>query len=63
MLGDFVIQVRFRGDSETRVFEGRIEQIDTGQSAHFHTLEELEAFVVRHLPTSDLNDSSTQPGK
>jgi len=53
MQGDFVIQIRPDADLERGVFQGRIEHMDSSQSIHFRTVEELVAFIQRHLQTRD----------
>jgi hypothetical protein len=47
MLGDFVIQVRPDIDLDRGVFSGRVEHMDSGQSARFRTVDELAAFVFQ----------------
>jgi hypothetical protein len=46
MQGDFVIQLRPSADVAGGHFEGRVEHIDSGRSAHFHSVEELLAFLA-----------------
>jgi len=63
MQGDFVIQLRPTMDLAAGQFEGRVEHIDTGRSAQFHSAEELLAFLAtnnRSL-TSDLRHRTAFP--
>jgi hypothetical protein len=52
MQGDFVIQLRPSKDLAAGQFEGRVEHIDSGRSAHFHSVEELLAFLAAQLAPS-----------
>ena len=45
----FVIQVRESTDVEAGRLEGKIEHIASYQSARFHSVDELLAFVARVL--------------
>lgn len=49
MRRDFVIQLRPNTDLGDGKFEGRVEHIDSGRSAHFQSVEEFLAFVARSL--------------
>jgi hypothetical protein len=49
MQRDYVIQLRPDSDVRAGRFEGRIEHIDSGRSAHFRTIEDLLAFVARSI--------------
>jgi hypothetical protein len=49
MLGDFVIQVRPDVDPDRGVFQGRVEHMDSGQSARFRTVDELIAFITQQV--------------
>jgi prophage DNA circulation protein len=53
MQGDFVIQVRPDVDLDRGIFSGRVEHVDSGQSARFRNVEELLAFVQRFARKSD----------
>jgi hypothetical protein len=53
MQGDFVIQVRPDVDLDCGVFSGRVEHVDSGQSARFRSVEELLVFVQRHARKPD----------
>jgi len=45
----FVVQFRETTDIETGRLDGKIEHISSYQSARFHSVEELLAFVARVL--------------
>jgi hypothetical protein len=45
----FVIQFRPEADVKQGRFEGRVEHVASGQAAHFHSLDELLAFLARVL--------------
>jgi hypothetical protein len=45
----FVVQFRAKSSSATTGWEGRVEHVVSGQVAHFHTPEELLAFMCRVL--------------
>jgi hypothetical protein len=47
----FVVQFRAETAMEQWHVEGRVEHVVSGQSAHFHSLEELFAFMARVLAT------------
>lgn len=47
----FVVQFRTETALEQWHVEGRVEHVVSGQSAHFHSLEELFAFMARVLAT------------
>ena len=49
MLGDFVIQVRPDVEPGRAVFQGRVEHMDSGHSAHFQTADELIAFIIQRV--------------
>jgi|HubBroStandDraft_5_1064220.scaffolds.fasta_scaffold319734_2 hypothetical protein len=59
MQRDFVIQVRQDIDLHAGHFEGRIEHIDSGRSAHFRTIEDLLAFVVRSIAPAETSVGET----
>jgi hypothetical protein len=45
----FVVQFRVGTDIEGGRLEGRVEHVVSGQATHFHSLEELLAFIARVL--------------
>jgi hypothetical protein len=45
----FVVQFRAYPTSASPRYEGRVEHLDSGQVARFHSLEELLAFMLRVL--------------
>jgi hypothetical protein len=45
----FVVQFRTQPTSRSSPYEGRVEHLVSGQVAHFHSLEELLAFMTRVL--------------
>jgi hypothetical protein len=45
----FVVQLRERTDVERGQWAGRVEHVTSGQAAHFESVEELLAFIVRIL--------------
>ena len=45
----FVVQFREETDVEQGRFAGRVEHVVSRQATHFHSLEELLAFIVRVL--------------
>jgi hypothetical protein len=61
MQGDFVIQVRPDVDLERGVFQGRVEHMDSGQSARFRTVEELVAFVLQHVQAQRIQSPDAKP--
>jgi hypothetical protein len=56
MQGDFVIQLRPTTDLASGQFHGRVEHIDSGRSAHFHSVEELLAFLASHATEQPKNE-------
>ena len=46
----FVVQFRAQPSGASRGWEGRAEHVVSGQVTHFHSLEELLAFIHRVLP-------------
>jgi len=46
----FVLQFRADADVEQGRFDGRIEHVVSGQTALFHSLEELVEFLAHTLP-------------
>jgi hypothetical protein len=45
----FVVQFRVGTDVKKGRFAGRVEHVVSGQATHFHSLEELLAFIGRVL--------------
>ncbi len=45
----FVVQFRPETDPRTGRFEGRVEQVASGESASFQSLEEVVEFMARTL--------------
>jgi hypothetical protein len=45
----FVVQLREHADVERGHWVGRVEHVTSGQATHFHSREELLAFIVRVL--------------
>ena len=45
----FVVQLRVRTDVDRGPFAGRVEHVVSRQATHFHSLEELLAFMSRVL--------------
>ncbi len=43
----FVVQLHAEAQIEQGQFKGRVEHLVSGQAAHFESLEELVAFIVR----------------
>ena len=54
----FVVQFRAETDVEADRFEGRVEHVASGRVAHFQSLDELLAFMVRVLA-----DVRTEPSE
>jgi hypothetical protein len=53
MQGDFVIQLSPGSEPAAGQFRERVEQIDTGRSGSFQSLEELGAMIVRLLTVTE----------
>jgi hypothetical protein len=47
----FVVQLHATADIAQARFVGRIEHVVSGRALHFHTLEELLAFMAQVLTT------------
>jgi hypothetical protein len=45
----FVVQLRAQPPGAPLAWEGRVEHVVSGQATHFHSLEELLAFISRVL--------------
>jgi hypothetical protein len=56
MQGDFVIQLRPTAELPSGRFEGRVEHIDSGRSAHFRSVEEFLAFLASHATGQPKNE-------
>jgi hypothetical protein len=55
----FVVQFRVRPTGPSRCYAGRVEHLDSGQVARFHSLEELLAFMIRVL--TDVEEQADSP--
>ena len=56
MQRDYVVQLRPDIDVNAGQFEGRIEQIDSGRSAHFRSIQEFLAFIAASIQPNDASD-------
>jgi hypothetical protein len=54
-----VVQFRAPPTGSSPSYEGRIEHLESGQVARFHSLEELLAFMIRVL--TDVEEQSDVP--
>ena len=45
----FVVQFRAQPPGATLAWDGRVEHVVSGEMTHFHSLEELLAFICRVL--------------
>ena len=45
----FVVQLRAQPPGAPLAWDGRVEHVVSGQATHFHSLEELLAFISRVL--------------
>jgi hypothetical protein len=45
----FVVQLRAQPPGAPFAWDGRVEHVVSGQATHFHSLEELVAFISRVL--------------
>ena len=45
----FVVQFRLQPTGAPSQYDGRVEHLVSGQVARFHSLEELQAFMIRVL--------------
>ena len=59
----FVIQFRAESDPQTGRFEGRVEQVASGEGARFHSLGELLAFMTRILGGSAPSTRRREPAE
>jgi hypothetical protein len=53
----FVVQLHADAQVEQEEFRGRVEHIVSMLATHFHSLEELTAFMVRVVTTLQEDDS------
>lgn len=51
----FTVQSRTETDMARGRCAGRVEHVVSGQAAHFHSLEELLAFIARVLTSASTN--------
>jgi hypothetical protein len=59
--GAFVIQFRPETDIAAGRLNGRVEHVTSYEAAHFHSLEELLAFVKRLLKEAGVNRQEKEP--
>jgi hypothetical protein len=57
----FVVQVHAAAAVAQGQLAGRVEHVLSGQAAHFHTLQELLAFIVRVLTALDTTPLEEAP--
>ena len=55
----FVVQFRAQPPEASSAYDGRVEHVVSGETARFHSLEELLAFMVSVL--ADVQASSDAP--
>jgi hypothetical protein len=55
----FVVQSRVRPTGPSRCYAGRVEHLDSGQVARFHSPDELLAFMIRVL--TEVEEQSDSP--
>jgi hypothetical protein len=55
----FVVQFRAHTTATSPSYEGRVEHLESGQVARFHSLEELLAFMIRML--TEVEEQSDLP--
>jgi hypothetical protein len=55
----FVVQFRAHTTAASPPYEGRVEHLESGQVARFHSLEELLAFMIRTL--TEVEEHSDSP--
>jgi hypothetical protein len=53
----FVIQLHAEAQGEQGQWYGRVEHITSHQTAHFQSLDELLAFMVRTITTSEQTEA------
>lgn len=54
----FVVQLHTDAQVEQGDFRGRVEHIVSYKARHFHSLEELTAFIVQTIATLQQEDDS-----
>ncbi len=59
--GAFVVQFRPETDIAAGNYVGRIEHVASYEAAHFHSLEELLAFVARLLREAQVSRQVKEP--
>jgi hypothetical protein len=52
----FVVQLRWDAAVEQEDFRGRVEHLNSMQAAHFESVEELLAFIVRVVAARQADD-------
>jgi hypothetical protein len=52
----FVVQLRWDAAVEQKDFRGRVEHLNSMQAAHFESVEELLAFIVRVVAARQADD-------
>jgi hypothetical protein len=55
----FVVQFRPLSTDATPAYAGRVEHLESGRVARFHSLEELVVFMIRVL--TDVEDQADSP--
>jgi hypothetical protein len=55
----FVVQLHVEAKVEQGEFRGRVEHIVSMRATHFHSLEELVAFIVQTVTTLQEDDTDT----
>jgi hypothetical protein len=55
----FVVQLHADAQVEQGEFKGRVEHIVSMRATHFHSLEELAAFIVQVVTTLQEDDTDT----
>ena len=53
----FVVQLHADAQVEQREFRGRVEHVVSMRATHFHSLEELTAFMVQVVTTLPEDDA------
>ncbi len=59
--GAFVIQFRPETDIAAGRYEGRVEHVASYEATHFHSLDELLAFVARLLKETEVSRQEREP--
>jgi len=66
MQRDFVVQIRPDVPPGKGEFQGRVEHVDTGRSAHFRTVEEFLSFIASvcatPMPSAGVSNDEQQAG-